>query len=698
MTYEPITDEEVAAAEEVFLPTGACFNGQRRQVITCMETKDIKAAPGSGKTTALLAKLFILAQRMPFKDRRGICVLTHTNVAIDEIKSRLGSKADVLFAYPNFFGTFQSFVDKYLAIPYYALATKSRAITIDEEYYEEKIKKQVMGNIRGVKTETLKNARYFLLSSKIDISKIRIKSDEKKRFLTVGMNGKKIDVKRPRKGKLPDFSEEQKEAILDWFIRVRRKTLSDGVLCYDDAYLLANHYIERYGSQLKDLFSHRFSFVFVDEAQDTYSHQSSIIESIFDDRVVVQKFGDPHQSIFGSKESEEALVWVPNDSDCLKISDSQRFGIRIAQKLRKICVDENHELHGSATVPSLKPHIILFNNDEATSVLERFAELVYEYNLHMQDERGKIGTFKAIGWRGNSTDNIIEKPCLNTYWSFYNRKAAKLKAMYHDNLKSYIKKVPQDAAVQNSPKVYYDAIINAIVRFLYLADVRDTTSGRLRHFHRSSLLRYLKESHENDYLQLQKNISEWALAIQSEEEIYNTAVFEALRHYLVNDVKRLWPQIALNKLKDFLESSAEADTQEQDVNVVGNEYVSTSHPEIKISINTVHAVKGETHRATLYLETFNYERDLKKLLPFLQGEFNANLAKQKRVQDALKIAYVGMSRPTHLLCLALNRDGISKEDIEKLSQNGWEIVQAKGVERKKLAAVATSVIEAADKN
>lgn len=40
--------------------------------------------------------------------------MTHTNVAIDERKAKLGSKANVLFSYPNHFGTLQSFVDKLL--------------------------------------------------------------------------------------------------------------------------------------------------------------------------------------------------------------------------------------------------------------------------------------------------------------------------------------------------------------------------------------------------------------------------------------------------------------------------------------------------------------------------------------------------------------------------------------------------------
>lgn len=44
-----------------------------------------------------------------------MCVLTHTNVAIDEIKAKVGPKAEMLFSYPNFFGTIQTFLHKYVA-------------------------------------------------------------------------------------------------------------------------------------------------------------------------------------------------------------------------------------------------------------------------------------------------------------------------------------------------------------------------------------------------------------------------------------------------------------------------------------------------------------------------------------------------------------------------------------------------------
>ena len=106
-----ITDDDILSAEKLLLQPGEHFDTERSDVIKCLDQKDVVACPGSGKTTALLAKLLIISRQIPLPGNRGICVLTHTNVAIDSITAKIGPSADRLFQYPNHFGTIQSFVD-----------------------------------------------------------------------------------------------------------------------------------------------------------------------------------------------------------------------------------------------------------------------------------------------------------------------------------------------------------------------------------------------------------------------------------------------------------------------------------------------------------------------------------------------------------------------------------------------------------
>ena len=45
---------------------------------------------------------------------------------------------------------------------------------------------------------------------------------------------------------------------------------------------------------------------------------------------------------------------------------------------------------------------------------------------------------------------------------------------------------------------------------------------------------------------------------------------------------------------------------------------------------------------------------------------------QKRIKQNLKMAFVGMSRPSHLLCVAVHQDSISGQE-EALRRSGWDV-------------------------
>ena len=136
-----ITESDIEYAEKILLAEGQNFDDERRAFIKNLEVIDLQAVPGSGKTTALLAKLLILERKLPFTNNSGILVLSHTNVAIDEIKHKIKPYCPKLFSYPNFIGTIQSFVDEFLAIPYYTTICKKKPIRIDNELYQEKVAK-----------------------------------------------------------------------------------------------------------------------------------------------------------------------------------------------------------------------------------------------------------------------------------------------------------------------------------------------------------------------------------------------------------------------------------------------------------------------------------------------------------------------------------------------------------------------------
>lgn len=132
-----ISDQDIQAAEELLLPHGAHFPEDARNVIRCWHSTDVAACPGSGKTTVLLAKLKLLADRMPLENGAGICVLSHTNVAVNEIKNRLSDYADRLLSYPNYIGTIQSFIDRFVTMPYLRNVSGQNVQVVDSLTYAQ---------------------------------------------------------------------------------------------------------------------------------------------------------------------------------------------------------------------------------------------------------------------------------------------------------------------------------------------------------------------------------------------------------------------------------------------------------------------------------------------------------------------------------------------------------------------------------
>lgn len=109
-----IDPKHIQESEQLFIK-GNTFDPERLDFINNLDTCDLLAVPGSGKTTALMAKLYCLSKHLPFEDGSGILVLAHTNAAVDEIEKKLKPHCPRLFEYPNFVGTIQGFVNKFLA-------------------------------------------------------------------------------------------------------------------------------------------------------------------------------------------------------------------------------------------------------------------------------------------------------------------------------------------------------------------------------------------------------------------------------------------------------------------------------------------------------------------------------------------------------------------------------------------------------
>lgn len=78
-----------------------------------------------------------------------------------------------------------------------------------------------------------------------------------------------------------------------------------------------------------------------------------------------------------------------------------------------------------------------------------------------------------------------------------------------------------------------------------------------------------------------------------------------------------------------------------------------------------------------------HDHHLRELKPWLlgtkSGGFSTNsrgrqVPEGRRMLGRLKLHYVAMTRPTHLLCLAMRNDAFGHEELDVMTSRGWTII------------------------
>ena len=672
------TDDEIRAAHDVLLPGKPDFENDKLDVIRCNESRDIKACPGSGKTTVLLAKLSILSNRMPFADGSGICVLTHTNVAIDEIKARFGGKADLLLDYPNFCGTIQSFVDKFLTIPWFNSFSPHPVVAVDDDRAIPIIKKAY---------NTTSWEEQKVLNHLFRENREYKKACEEKRWDDV----RKMKVELVVKTYMDIFKEKfyrnygedtsiasasfnKPSPTFSFLHDVRLSAFREGILKYDDAYSIALTYSKMLPG-IREALTKRFKYVFIDEVQDSSRLQLDLLDKVFDrDKVIVQRFGDPYQAIYNS-ERESECAWNPINP--LSLNNSKRFGHLIAKVIQTVCIEDNREMEGNDDVHSIMPVMMVYT--EGIKVLPYFAKLLQEKkidgiavadiarNERKADALHRIN-IKAVGYVGKEKELEGASQSIHYYFpQFENQTTPKKPFEENASLNTFLQK----NAVQDNPQDYRDHLLDALVSVLVRADVKKD-NGRL--FSKTSMLDYLADTNPEVFNILIDNLSKWVLRICNSEYSVDAGVFDDVKSFISSVFAEAFGFKAnLGQLRQFLTKNDEdfyqVKNQEQSLNVYKD-------GELEIEVATVHSVKGETHAATLFLETMYYKYESEHFGDQLCGEPYVHRKGEGHVLPSLKVAYVALSRPKYLLAYAIHKDRFDKLDREKLKKI-WEIIEVK---------------------
>lgn len=615
-----ITDNHIEEIEKKFELE---FDNESKAFIKCLESKDIQACPGAGKTTSLVAKLDIMSQQMPFRDNSGILVLTHTNVAVDEIKRKLGLNAKTLLSYPNHVGTFQSFVNKYLAIPYYVKVFNKKPERIDNDIYFKKIEERFKSCNDFHKSWLEKRAEEKHINVLSFIENFDVTENE------IKYNGKNIITSRSSM-----FNAIKTISLIP------SRVMESGYLKYFHCYELALEYLNEV-PQIKEIFQKRFKYVFVDEVQDTDDSQFEILNKLFaDSDVIVQRIGDNNQSIFSNMNSSSS-GWNVGE-DFLEIKNTKRLSKIVSDKVSNFAVSPQ-ELSGDET-RTFPPTIILYEEENmGESIFTKFGNIIVEHNLH-QLENTK---FKAIGAVGKIHDSKITIP---DYFPDF-AKDDNLSLEY-DSIVEKINLFDRDKILVKDLR---SILLDVIIEYLKVNDIKKENKS----FTKRILFKYMKEEDKTLYLEFKNKL------FNSTKKLYHReCVFEEIKEKLKIILDLLTKELNENSLKEIIKNYKVTLSYKTSKNIF-----KYTQDDIKfdIDISTIHKVKGETHTATLVLETFKNKPDLAILLNLFKGK------KRKSYDDKKRLLYVAMSRPTHLLCFAMNKEHLSDTDIEELKRLGYII-------------------------
>jgi DNA helicase-2/ATP-dependent DNA helicase PcrA len=633
-----VSDSDIKDIEAKF---GFTFNQGQVDLLRHWDSIDIQACPGSGKTTTLAAKLMLLINKLPPKFSQGICIITHTNVAVEEIRSKLGDNAKYFFQYPNHFGTIQSFVDKFLAIPYYKNIYKRSPRIVDEYFYDD----QICGLYELVANKTIE---YLTLRKKIFLGEI---SFNRHNFeISKSVN----DVKRYV---INGLKTETSDKYINRISAAKQKLLSEGYLKYDEAYALAFKYIREQPAVL-DAISARFPLVFVDEMQDMEEHQSEIISLLFGSGSVIQKIGDINQSIFSSKVSDNDIQWKPVVHPNIKLSHSNRLSDHLANLVKHICCIPQ-EITGWNNPNPIKPVILVFDHGTILKVKDEFASRVIANNLHTK------GLVKIIGSRVSQS-----KLNIASYWPDFNRNYEK-----HDyvNLATYLFDLQKRVISARNIKLLRQQFLYAICSALKIGKVKNPVNQF--YFSPFSFVKYLRDAGHTEKIQkMDAKIADWILHIKDKQSVL-ADVTAFLRAILVHFKAQSSVELEAF-LTDPVSSLPDTKPEAKIYNYQTNNEV------LEIHFDTIHGVKGETHTATLYLETFTRIYDIGgKVLNFLIAD-NAGRDKQRKDKACyrkLPHAYVAITRATDFLAIAVHKDRFLENHKAYFEDplSDWEVIHIK---------------------
>ena len=628
--------------------TGVDGTDPRLAVLRSTESLDIEACPGSGKTTLLVAKLAILANKWSHQ-RQGICVISHTNAARNEIEIKLSScsAGTVLLRYPHFVGTIHSFVNEFLAIPW--LRSQGQPIKV-------------------IDTEIALNVRW---------SKVPYKTRsylEKKNLDKYCLSYDRADFGGGDKKSLGEHTDTYKALL-----KICEETSRSGYFCYDEMFMWAGQLLDS-DPNILEAIRLRFPLVFVDEVQDNSELQSAFLHRVFcagQSPVTRQRFGDSNQAIYqyaGQNGATTDPFPGPVKAD---LPHSFRFGQGIADLANPLGVVPQGlvgrgPLQKNVTVKSRSSVLFLFDDQTILSVLPEYANYLL---TTFSAEELAAGLYTAVAGVHKSDKADKAPRFLGHYAPAYNPTISSKGS----SPETFIHYVLSGRCEMTGHVNVYPIVSKTGAAILRLAQIAgaDLSFVRRKSSHRYvlELLEGKPELHQS-YLALIDRLTRDGGEIT--QAYWNDECKSCVAAVAAAIAGKPATSSECTKFLEWVPSAAAEATAHVPETPENMYRYPPEAPKVNIRLGSIHSVKGETHTATLVLESYFHDHHLQELKPWLLGIKTGGTGQKVRMSGRLKLHYVAMTRPSHLLCLAMRRDSLDDAEIATLVARGWHIIECTG--------------------
>ena len=373
--------------DELGRELGGCdFTGQnQRSFLSATESRDVQAAPGNGKTTLLVAKLALLSRSWTSRSE-GVCVISHTNAAREEVEKKLYTHptASAFLSYPHFVGTVTSFIDRFIALP--CLRGLGWPVhRIDDDVFAA----VALSRYRSKQALLLYGRRndYALRNF---VQNLVLAQDFESR---PGVPAQRLKVQQLHRQ--PGGHTATGQALEE----LKADITNDGYYRFADMIALAYRAIDAYPALVNSL-RKRFPLVILDEAQDTNGSQQDLLNRLFADGVAFQRLGDQNQTLYEDETLAPEQYWQANEG-VIALDRTRRFGPEIAAFTSRITVRAPQQIQAVIEHPSRRI-LILFDDLSIHDVLRTYAA---EVRAHWGNDVPAGLDIRAVASRHNPTSD-----------------------------------------------------------------------------------------------------------------------------------------------------------------------------------------------------------------------------------------------------------------------------------------------------